>query len=173
MFVLGSISVLVPLVVVQVYGYSVRVAGLFVLVVTVTMMLSAPPISRLVPRYGARRLIMWGLGLASATVVAAAATLSSGVAVVAALICLLTLGVALGLLQSPSAIVVSSEPSSRGSGVGLYNSVRFGGGVVGVGWLSMAAQVGATTSQALFLAALPIALAGVVVATVHWRASRR
>jgi MFS family permease len=167
MFVLGSISVLVPLVGVQVYGYSVRVAGLFVLVVTVTMMVSAPPISGLVPRYGARRLILWGLGLASASVAAAAATLSSGLVVLTVLACLLMLGVALGLLQSPSAIAVSCEPSSRGSGVGLYNSIRFGGGVVGVGWLSLAAHLGATSSQALLLAAAPVLAAGVVVALLH------
>ncbi len=173
MFALGSISVLVPLMVVERFGSSVRIAGLFVLLVTVTMMLSAPPISRVAPRFGASRLIATGLGVVASAIAAAATVMAAGLAVPFVVGCLVVTGLGLGLLQSPSAIAVSSEPSSRGSGVGLYNSVRFSGGVVGVGWLSIATLVGASGVQALWLASVPIAAAGLVVVLLRGRAPGR
>lgn len=167
MFILGSASVLVPLVTVEVYGFSVAVAGTFVLVVTVTMMLLAAPVSGLVPRYGARRLILAGLTLTAAAVTGVAATAAIGAVIPAVVGCLLLLGVGLALLQSPSAIMVSAQPSSRGAGVGLFNSLRFAGGVVGASWLSIAALAGADASQALYLTGIPVLLAGVVVGIVR------
>lgn len=183
MFVLGSVAVLVPLIVVEAYDLSVRVAGLFVLVVTATMMLSAPPVSALVRRIGAWPTIVAGLVLVAGAVLAVASVLSASVlsasgqagsdqaasqaggAPMGVVIGLLALaGLGLGLLQAPSAVVVSADPRARGSGLGLFNSIRFSAGVVGAGWLSMADQWGAGPQQALLAAGVPILAVLLVVA---------
>lgn len=186
MFVLGSVAVLVPLIVVEAYDLSVRVAGLFVLVVTATMMLSAPPVSALVRRIGAWPTIVAGLVLVAAALLAAASVLSAsgqaasdqatsqaGGAPMGVVIGLLALaGLGLGLLQAPSAVVVSADSRARGSGLGLFNSIRFSAGVVGAGWLSMADQWGADPQQALLAAGAPIVVITIVVAVAGRRLGR-
>lgn len=163
MFILGSVSVLVPLVALQTYGMSLRLAGLLVLVVTLMMMGSAPPISRLVPRFGTPRVIAVGLVLSGTALVGTGGALAVEAPVLLLVACLLVLGAGLGLLQSPSAIAVSSEPASRGAGIGLFNSIRFGGGVVGISWLSLMSLFGVGTDQALLLAAFPVLTAAVAI----------
>lgn len=184
MFVLGSVAVLVPLIVVEAYDLSVRVAGLFVLVVTATMMLSAPPVSGLVRRIGAWPTIVAGLVLVAGALLAAASVLSAsgqsdqatspaGGAPMGLVIGLLALaGLGLGLLQAPSAVVVSTDSRARGSGLGLFNSIRFSAGVVGAGWLSMADQWGADPQQALLAAGAPIVVVTIVVAVAGRRLGR-
>lgn len=166
MFVLGSTSVLVPLLVVQRYDLSVRSGGVLVLVITAVMMLSAPPISGAVAKVGANRMVLCGLAVTTLALLFAGLAIVNGAAIPVVVGTLLLVGLGLGLLQSPSAITVSGEASSRGAGVGLYNSLRFSGGVVGIGWLSLAALVDATAEQAIVAAALPVALSGIVVLTV-------
>lgn len=164
MFTLGSVSVLIPLILLG-QGISLGLAGAFVLLITFTMMVSATPVSALVPKLGAGRIIMVGLWLGASTLSASAWLLSRGWTG-AAVGTLLLLGVALGCLQSPSAIVVSVEKSSRGSGVGVYNSLRFGAGVLGISWLSLMTTIGLQAGPAMIVAALPVVAAGVVV-TAH------
>ena len=164
MFVLGSAAVLVPLVVVEAYDLSIRVAGLFVLVVTASMMVSAPPISSLVKRIGAFPTIVAGLVLVAGALLAAGLTLSISAPMAVPLVLLALVGVGLGCLQAPSAVVVSADTRARGSGLGLFNSIRFSAGVVGAGCLSMADRLQGSPPQALLLAAPPILLVTVVVA---------
>ncbi|MGO1971352.1 MAG: MFS transporter [Propionibacteriaceae bacterium] len=164
MFVLGSVAVLVPLIIVDAYDLSVRLAGLFVLVVTATMMVSAPPVSALVRRIGAWPTILTGLVLVAGAVLAAAGTLSGGGSMGVVIGLLALAGMGLGLLQAPSAVVVSADHRARGSGLGLFNSIRFSAGVVGAGWLSMADQWGGSPQQALLAAGVPILVITVVVA---------
>lgn len=162
MFTLGSISVLVPLVLVS-QGVALRVAGGFVLMVTFVMMLSAPIVARLARRYGPSVLIVIGLWLATGCIILAARAVSDQGPSPVAVTALLLLGVALGCLQSPSAIVVSAEKSSRGSGMGLFNSIRFAAAVLGISWLSLAAGIGHSADSALWAAAVPVAAASAVV----------
>lgn len=161
MFTLGTVSVLVPLLLLD-QGASIRVAGLFVLMVTLVMMAAAPIVSSLVPRIGAGPIMVVGLWLLCVSIAVCALLFQQEHTGLTAAP-LLAIGVALGCLQSPSAIVVSEEKSSRGSGVGLYNSLRFGAGVLGISWLSLSSAWGLSDSEALMVAAVPIAAGGLVV----------
>jgi hypothetical protein len=71
-------------------------------------------------------------------------------------------GVGIALVQTPAATGATRSPvGAQGTGLGLYNLVRFGGSAVGAAWVAIALDI--STYPAVFLmsaAVVAVGLAG-------------
>ncbi|HET7327072.1 MAG TPA: MFS transporter [Nocardioidaceae bacterium] len=140
MFCLGATLLGVPLYLVQRHGVSTAAAGLLVLALPVAMMVFAPlaglATERLTPRIALRS----GLAVLVAGELLLAVQLGAGRAPDSWLVITLALaGAGVAFVQTPAAAgATRSRAGQRGAGLGLFNSLRFGGSALGASWVAAA-----------------------------------
>ncbi|MEE4023570.1 MFS transporter [Gordonia sp. PKS22-38] len=138
MFALGATLLVIPLYVVR-HGASTSVAGALLFALPATMAVLAPIVGGISDRLGARRVLRTGL------VVLCASQIALGVVTVVDaemlwLVAVLVLsGVGIALVQTPAAAgSTRSVAGARGTGLGLFNLMRFGGSALGAAWVAVA-----------------------------------
>lgn len=141
MFSLGAILLAVPLYLSD-DNRSASVAGLVLLVVPATMVVLGPFVGRYLDRIGARRVLRTGLVLLAAgqlgLMLATRAQVSLGL--LAAVLVLAGVGIA--CVQTPAATGATRSPAgAQGTGLGLYNLIRFSGSAMGAAWVAIAVGV--------------------------------
>ncbi|MFJ6096505.1 MFS transporter [Williamsia muralis] len=139
MFCLGSALLSVPLYL-SGTGESTVAAGLVLFALPAVMALLAPIVGRTTDSLGARRVLRVGLGLlVMSQVVMAVVMAESGGdrwAVVGALV---IAGIGIALVQTPAAAGSTRSPAgAQGTGLGLFNLIRFGGSALGAAWVAIA-----------------------------------
>lgn len=144
MFCLGATLLGVPLYLVQQHGVTTAVAGLLVLAFPLAMMVFAPlaglATERLTPRIALRS----GLAVLVAGELLLALFLGFGRGPDVWLVCTLALaGAGVAFVQTPAAAgATRSRAGQRGAGLGLFNSLRFGGSALGASWVAAAGGPG-------------------------------
>jgi hypothetical protein len=163
MFCLGATLLAVPLFLVGA-GRSATVAGLILLAVPAVMAVLGPLVGRYLDRLGPRRVMRTGL------VVLLAAQIGLGVALsdlaagrswaLPLLVGILLLtGVGIALVQTPAATGATRSPAgAQGTGLGLYNLIRFGGSAMGAAWVAVALDI--ASYPAVFVAAAAVVALG-------------
>jgi MFS family permease len=121
---------------------SASVAGLVLLVVPATMVVLGPFVGRYLDRIGARRVLRTGLVLLAAgqlgLLLATRAQVSLGL--LAAV--LIVAGIGIAGVQTPAATGATRSPAgAQGTGLGLYNLIRFSGSAMGAAWVAIAVGV--------------------------------
>ncbi|MEV0947397.1 MFS transporter [Rhodococcus sp. NPDC049939] len=157
MFTLSAVLLALPLYLTD-SGLSTTQTGLLLFVLPVVMAFVAPVVGRVVDTVGGRMVMRSGLVIMIGSQVALAITLSSGVRnsiLIAAVLVVAAVGI--GMVQTPAAAGSTRSPAGAvGTGLGLFNLIRFGGSAVGAAWVGIAAH----------LAIQPYALLFAVVAVV-------
>lgn len=162
MFCLSATLVAVPLYLVGA-GASQSVAGLMLFAVPVVMAVLGPLVGRGMDRVGPRRVLRVGLvvlGLAQGLL---AALFGGADAPVAALLAVLLLtGLGVGLVQTPAANGATKSPAgAQGTGLGLFNLIRFTGSSIGAAWVAVALEFSSfTTIFGVSAVAAALGLAG-------------
>ncbi|MGE0217228.1 MFS transporter [Mycolicibacterium sp.] len=141
MFCLGATLLAVPLYLVS-GAVSVATAGLVLFALPATMALLAPFVGRWLDRLGPRRVLRTGLVLLIAAEGALVAAVWRPQPVLGVLVgVLLASGVGVALVQTPAATGATRSPAgASGTGLGLFNLVRFGGAAVGAAWVAVALE---------------------------------
>lgn len=139
MFCLGSALLAIPLYLTD-SGNSTAVAGVILFALPAVMALLAPVVGRTTDALGPRRVLRVGLGvlILSQFALAAVMELSEGNrwTVIGALI---VAGVGIALVQTPAATGSTRSPAgAQGTGLGLFNLLRFGGSALGATWVAIA-----------------------------------
>lgn len=141
MFSLGATLLAVPLYLVN-GNRSASVAGLVLLVVPATMVVLGPLVGRYMDRLGARRVLRTGLVLLAAGQVGLAAVVGNGRPLGLLVAILVLAGVGIALVQTPAATGATRSPAgAQGTGLGLYNLIRFSGSGMGAAWVAIALGV--------------------------------
>lgn len=146
MFCLGAILLSVPLFLVG-GGRSTTVAGLVLLAVPATMAVLGQLVGRYLDRLGARRVMRGGLGILLAAqiglgVVVAPVVAARPWALTAMIVVLVVAGIGIALIQTPAATGATRSPAgAQGTGLGLYNLIRFTGSAMGAAWVAIALDV--------------------------------
>ncbi|MDO3401478.1 MFS transporter [Mycolicibacterium neoaurum] len=161
MFSLGATLLAVPLYVVA-RGYSGSVAGMVLLAIPVSMVVLGPVVGRYLDRLGARRVLRTGLSLlivGQALLAAAVATdlieRSYGLPGFTAI--LVVIGIGTAFVQTPAATGATRSPAgAQGTGLGLFNLVRFGGSAMGAAWVAIALGLPSATGFALAFAVVAV-----------------
>lgn len=165
MFSLGATLLAVPLFLVD-SGRSTSAAGLVLLAVPATMVVLGPLVGRYQDRLGPRRVLRTGLTLLTAGLLALAVAVSGRVVgeqlETAFLVGMLVLtGVGIALVQTPAATGATRSPAgAEGTGLGLYNLIRFSGSAVGAAWVAIALDV--ATYPAVFTVAAGVVVLGLI-----------
>ncbi|UNB52188.1 MFS transporter [Mycolicibacterium sp. YH-1] len=137
MFALGATLLSVPLHLRE-YGFASGTVGLIVLALPVTLVLVAPFIGAVGERFGPRRLMRIGLvilGCAQIGIGVALNPVPPPVVVVTGL--LVANGIGMGFIQTLAAAgTTRSAAGASGSGLGLFNLLRFGSSATGGAWVS-------------------------------------
>ncbi|MFW0783622.1 MFS transporter [Gordonia sp. CPCC 206044] len=139
MFALGATLLAIPLYAVA-EGASTTTAGILLFAMPATMALLAPPVGRLSDRLGARPILRAGLlTLIVAQVLLAVVTgISLGIGWLMAVVLVCT-GIGVAMVQTPAAAgSTRSVAGAQGTGLGLFNLLRFGGSALGAAWVSVA-----------------------------------
>lgn len=162
MFCLGATLLAVPLYLVG-GSVSISVAGLVLFALPVAMAVFAPFVGRWLDRLGPRRVMRTGLIVlltAQVSLVVVVARPTPLLAVTAAV--LLVAGVGIALVQTPAATGATRSPAgASGTGLGLFNLVRFGGSAIGAAWVAIALEFsGYPTVFAVAAAVAALGLAG-------------
>jgi EmrB/QacA subfamily drug resistance transporter len=159
-----GVMLLTPLVLINLFGYSIAVAGAMVFLLPLVLAVSSPAAGHLTDRHGVRRILRFG----TAALVLAAGLMVPGVlteSLPLVLAALVLFGTGAGAIQSPSAtgITETVDPVSAGLAQGTFHTIRFLSGVVGA--TTFATVLGATGSFAMtFLLAGGLGVAGVLSA---------
>lgn len=142
MFCLGAILLAVPLYLVG-NSVSISAAGIVLFTVPAAMAILGSAVRRWQDRLGPRRVLRTGLLLLMTAQVALAVTLSQGRLLFPALIAaLVTAGIGIALVQTPAATGATRSPAGdQGTGLGVFNLVRFGGSACGAAWVAVALEV--------------------------------
>lgn len=139
MFCLGATLLAVPL---YLAGESVSIsaAGMMLFAVPATMAVLGPLVGRWQDRLGPRRVLRSGLVLLLIAQVAMALTVAQDRLVLGALIAGLVVGgVGISLVQTPAATGATRSPAGeQGTGLGLFNLLRFGGSACGAASVAVA-----------------------------------
>ncbi|WP_141868821.1 MFS transporter [Arthrobacter sp. SLBN-53] len=161
MFSLGATLLAVPLYVVA-RGYSGSVAGMVLLAIPVSMVVLGPVVGRYLDRLGARRVLRTGLSLLIVGQVLLAAAVAAdlierpyGLPGFAAI--LVVIGIGTAFVQTPAATGATRSPAgAQGTGLGLFNLVRFGGSAMGAAWVAIALGLPTATGFALAFAVVAV-----------------
>jgi MFS family permease len=138
MFSLGAILLAIPLYLVA-GDRSASVAGLVLLVVPATMVVLGPLVGRYLDRLGARRVLRTGLILLAVGQLALAGTVSRELSLTWLLAALVLAGIGIAFVQTPAATGATRSPAgAQGTGLGLYNLIRFSGSGMGAAWVAIA-----------------------------------
>ena len=139
MFCLGATLLAVPLYLVG-QSVSISAAGMTLFAVPATMTLLGPLVGRWQDRLGPRRVLRSGLVLLLIAQVAMIVTMGQDRLLLAALITVLVIvGVGIALVQTPAATGATRSPAGeQGTGLGLFNLLRFGGSACGAAWVAVA-----------------------------------
>lgn len=150
MFSLGATLLAVPLYLVN-GGRSGSVAGLVLLAIPVSMTVLGPLVGRYLDRLGPRRVLRTGLCLLITGQLGLAVAVTTGLAGrghgLAGLVAILVLvGVGIAGVQTPAATGATRSPAgAQGTGLGLYNLIRFSGSAMGAAWVAIALAAGGTS----------------------------
>ncbi len=139
MFCLGATLLAVPLYLVG-RSSSVAAAGLVLFAVPATMAVLGPLVGRWLDRLRPRRVLRTGLVvLAMSQAGLAIAMAVAGLPVPALVGVLIVTGIGVALVQTPATTGSTRSPAgAAGTGLGLYNLIRFGGSAVGGAWVAVA-----------------------------------
>jgi MFS family permease len=159
MFCLGAALLAIPLYLVG-KSFSVSVAGMLLFAVPATMALLGPLVGRWLDRLRPRRVLRTGLVVLLVSQVAVAAAVARDQLPLAALVALLIVtGIGIALVQTPAATGATRSPAGdQGTGLGLYNLIRFGGSAVGAAWVAVALDF--STYPAVFAASAVVVALG-------------
>jgi MFS family permease len=108
--------------------------------VPATMTLLGPFVGRWLDRLRPRRVLRTGLAVLLVAQIAQTVTVGADAPVPALLIAVLIVtGIGVALVQTPAATGATRSPAGeQGTGLGLYNLIRFGGSAVGAAWVAIA-----------------------------------
>ncbi|MEH3136643.1 MAG: MFS transporter [Mycolicibacterium neoaurum] len=154
MFSLGATLLAVPLYVVA-RGHSGSVAGMVLLAIPVSMVVLGPVVGRYLDRLGARRVLRTGLGVlivgqALLAVAVAADLIERSYGLPGFTAILVVIGIGTAFVQTPAATGATRSPAgAQGTGLGLFNLVRFGGSAMGAAWVAIALGLPTATGFAL------------------------
>ncbi|MCW3845208.1 MFS transporter [Micromonospora yasonensis] len=166
MFCLAATLVAVPLYATGTLGRTTAVTGLLVLALPAAMVVLAPVVGLLSERGRPRWILRTGLVLLAAVELLLglyAGTSGRSTALLVAL--LLTVGVGVALVQTPSATGATRSPAGRsGAALGLFNMMRFGGSALGAAWVAVVYPSG--NLLLLFAGCTAVAVVGLVVSFV-------
>lgn len=139
MFCLGATLLAIPLYLVG-QSVSISAAGMMLFAVPATMAVLGPLVGRWQDRLGPRRVLRSGLLLLLIAQVGMTVTVSQDRLVLGALIAVLVIGgVGISLVQTPAATGATRSPAGeQGTGLGLFNLLRFGGSACGAAWVAVA-----------------------------------
>jgi MFS family permease len=142
MFCLGATLLAVPLYLTG-HGYSSSVAGLVIFAVPAAMVVLGPLVGRWMDRLRPRRVLRGGLIVLFVSHCALAALVtreSPALAVLA--VSLAVTGIGIALVQTPAATGATRSPAGTGgTGLGMYNLLRFGGSAMGAAWVAVGLEV--------------------------------
>jgi len=142
MFCLSATLLVVPLFMAD-GGYPATVIGMVLLAIPAAMVAPGPLVGRRQDRLGPRRVLRVGL-----TMLVGAQCALAGVALAPArsavlIPLLLATGAGVALVQTPTATGSTRSPAgAQGTGLGLFNLIRFTGSALGAAWVSLALTVG-------------------------------
>lgn len=163
MFLLGTSLVAIPLVLTGPMNLSYSTAGALFFVLPVVMAVTAPLVGRLSERGSPRSVLRAGLALMvfagglTAVVVAGEAP-----PVAPVLACLVIVGGAMAMVQTPAATGATRSPAGAyGAALGLFNLTRFAGMTAGAAWVGLLTPLGAM--PAMFGGAALIATAALAI----------
>ncbi|CAN5474279.1 MFS transporter [soil metagenome] len=139
MFCLGATLLAVPLYLTD-RGESASVAGLVLFVVPAMMAVLGPFVGRWLDRLHPRRVLRTGLAVLLAAQIALGFIVDNEHVLLAALVAVLIVtGIGIALVQTPAATGATRSPAGEsGSGLGLFNLIRFAGSAVGAAWVAVA-----------------------------------
>lgn len=151
MFALGATLLALPLYLTS-GGSSATSAGLVLFVLPLSMTVAAPVVGRYVDRLGARMTMRCGLSVLIAGLCVLATILQLDVRnmwTVGGVLIIVGAGVA--MVQTPAAAGSTRSPAGAvGTGLGLFNLIRFGGSAVGAAWVGIAVNVADSPFALLF-----------------------
>lgn len=161
MFCLSVALLATPLYLTRNHRMSTVAAGVVVFVLPAIMMLLGPGAGWVVERIGARRLLRVGMAVLVLGDGMLAAIMSVPMGQTPSVIAgLFVVGIGAALVQTPAAVgATRSSAGQRGTGLGLYNMVRFIGSALGAAWVAMSFGLG---YSATFAACSMLALAGLL-----------
>jgi MFS family permease len=139
MFLLGTSLVAVPLVLTGPMHLSYSSAGVLFFVLPVVMAACAPLVGRQSERGSPRAVLRTGLLLMVVAGGVTASVVSGDAPTIApVLACLLFLGAAMSMVQTPAATGATRSPAGAyGSALGLFNLTRFAGMTAGAAWVGV------------------------------------
>jgi MFS family permease len=166
MFCLAATLVTVPLYVTGTLGRTTAVTGLLVLALPAAMAVLAPVVGLLTERSRPRWILRTGLvvlGTGELLLGLYAGTGSRSVVLLVTL--LISVGVGVALVQTPSAAGATRSPAGRsGAALGLFNMMRFGGSALGAAWVAVVYPRG--NLLLLFVGCTSIAVIGLLVSFI-------
>lgn len=151
MFALGATLLALPLYLTS-GGSSTTSAGLVLFVLPLSMTVSAPVVGRYVDRLGGRMTMRCGLSILIVGLCVLATILQLDVRNMWSLSAvLIVVGVGVAMVQTPAAAGSTRSPAGAvGTGLGLFNLIRFGGSAVGAAWVGIAVNVADSPFALLF-----------------------
>lgn len=167
MFALGATLLALPLYLTS-GGSSTTRAGLVLFVLPVTMTVVAPLVGRFVDRIGGRVVMRSGLIVLIAGLAVLALTLEIGLHNAWVLGPVLVIsGMGIAMVQTPAAAGSTRSPAGAvGTGLGLFNLIRFGGSAIGAAWVGVAHHISDNPYAILFGVAAVVVLAGLATSFV-------
>lgn len=142
MFSLGVILLAIPLYLAR-GDSSASAAGLVLLVVPATMVVLGPLVGRFLDRIGPRRVLRTGLVLLAFGQIGLAVGVGASLPIGAIVAILALAGVGIAFVQTPAATGATRSPAgAQGTGLGLYNLIRFSGSAMGAAWVAVALGIG-------------------------------
>lgn len=160
MFCLGAMLLGVPLYLTRQLGLDAGRAGVLVFALPAVMTVLAPVAGRCAERWGPRRVLRTGLVTLVGAQAFALLEFGTGVHGWRLEPVLVLAGIGVAFVQTPAATGATRSPAGRvGTGLGLFNLLRFAGSAIGAAWVSITLS-GAQRYGLLFLGCLVMAALG-------------